>query len=561
MYKKTIIILFILNLCSAGFVLVAPYFSKLYIDKAFLEKNIPEFFIISAFGAAVFLFSTFFNFAQSIAEMKYGVKLKFQLASQLLKKIYSLDFSFLQSRSTGEAVYRVNDVEYISNFILKQVPSFLVEIFKILVILIIALNIDVKLTLLLVILSPVFIIQRLYIQKRLWPIFKNIWDSNARLSKVIYESLSKLYIIKVLGLENFQKHIYLRALIKNIRLQLESLRWAIISSLGATFLSKTVFGTLALYGGWLIIKGNLTVGSYAAVMIYLFQLGQAIDSIGQRFEFSVKEMVSLEKFFEIIDKKDKGKLPGKKILHKLDPLVRFENFTFAYEKEKPIFKDLNLDLKLDNWVCIAGPSGCGKSTLINLILKLYDSYSGRILIGNNNLKEIELNSIRQKIAIASQQPLLFDASIRENIVYGLKHIPQEKIEEAANTACIGEFINDLPLKFETVIGEDAFRLSQGLKQRLAIARAVIREAELLILDEATSSVDIPTEEEIFSRLRNKRKNQFTVIISHRRSAAIKADFIYFFKGYGLITRGTYDNLISEDSAYRAFLAAKNGPKS
>jgi len=199
-----------------------------------------------------------------------------------------------------------------------------------------------------------------------------------------------------------------------------------------------------------------------------------------------------------------------------------------------------------------GPSGCGKSTLINLILRLYEPRQGEVLLDGMDLRMIRLNDLRKNIAIATQQPLLFDVSIGENIRGGLKNLTQEEIEEAARIAYLDDCIKELPQGYDTLTGEDACLLSHGLKQRVALARAIARKSGLLILDEAISSVDAFTEEKILRALRQKRRNLSTIVISHRLFAVKDADRIYFLKGDSIIEEGTHAQLMAKSQSYQDF---------
>ena len=206
---------------------------------------------------------------------------------------------------------------------------------------------------------------------------------------------------------------------------------------------------------------------------------------------------------------------------------------------------------------MVGPSGCGKSTLINLILRLYEPKQGEIFWDGIDLRRIHLDALRKNIAIATQEPLLFDVSIGENIRCGLKHITDAQIEEAAGIAHLDDYIKELPRGYATLIGEDAYRLSSGLKQRVALARAIARKPGLLVLDEAISSVDVLTQEKILADLRQKRSNFSTIIISHRLFGVKDADRVYFLKGDSIIEEGTHAQLMEQSKAYQEFFKNQN----
>lgn len=558
LYRKPIFILFLLNLLSSSFLLILPNISRLFIDQAFVNKNLRVFLNLSLWGGGIFIFSVLVKAGADIIKNSIAVKLKLNLSSRFLRKFYALDLEFFQSGSVGENAYRLFDIERIVGFISEEIPHLLVELLKLPIILSICLWINPKMTALLIVLTPLFLLHRLYLRRKLNKIYEQIWISSAKLAKDIYESFSRILIIKTLRLESFQRHSYLKSLIKNIRLNIQKFRWLTFSGLAASVLSKSIYGLISIYGGWLIIKGRISLGSYAAVMLYLTQVGAILEALGYRLEYASEGIVSLERFFEIISSQPQIKdLPGARNLAEVRGEIQFENICFGYTKEKPVFRDLNFVIPASSWIAIAGASGCGKTTLANLILRLYEPWSGRILLDGVELKAINLRSLRDKIAIVTQQPFLFDVSLKENIVYGLRSVSAAQINEAVRLVCIDGFVNQLPQGYDTIIGEDAYRLSQGLKQRVAIARAVLRKPQILILDEAASSVDSLTEEKIFTQLRKNRQGSTTVVISHRLFSIKDADKIFFLRLDGQIEEGNHSYLLRESLLYRDFFRSQS----
>jgi len=552
-YKKQIAILFLLNLFSSLFFLSSPYLSKLFIDNAFINKNLQNFLKISVLGAFIFIFSTFIQVVGDIIKNKINIKLKLDLSNRFIKKFYSLDLDFFQSKSVGENIYRLSDVGAVSGFVLQECPSILSDMMKLPIILGISLWINWQMTVFLLILSPLFLFHGVFLQKKLTPIYEETWRFGSNLSKDINESFTKILIVKAFGLESFRRHTYIRSLIENIRVGLKSFRWSIISSVSGSFLSKAIYGVLGIYGGWLIIRGNFSIGSYAAIMIYITQLGGLIESFSYRLSYFAQQAVSIKKFLEIADMDPKIKdMPGAKDINFTKGEIQFKNVCFGYSRDKLIFKNLNLEIPAFSWIGIAGPSGCGKTTLINLILRLYEPHSGEILLDGLKARDIRLKSLRETMSVSTQQPLLFDVSIEDNITYGLKDIDEDKIIEAAKIACVHDYIIQLPQGYNSLIGEDACKLSQGLKQRIAIARAVLRNPKILILDEATSSIDSSTEEKIFMNIKNHRQGLSTIVISHRLFSIKDADSIYFLKNEGIVEKGRHGDLLSTSKTYREF---------
>jgi len=551
-YKRPIVTLFFLSLFSASFGLIMPYFSKLFIDKAFVNKNMHNFIKLAIVSAALFLISTMMNLISGVVRNRVSVRIKLALASAFIKKIYMLDMAFFNSQAAGENIFRLSDTESVANFIVEFLPGTGLDLVKVLIILGISLCINVPLTIVLLILSPLFLVNRLFLQKRLRSTSEEIWRYRANFFRQVTESFSKILIIKTFSLERFQQCRHVKSLIENIRSSINNFRWSTINMLSASFLSKSVLGVVTVYGGWMIIKGKLTLGSYTAVMIYLTQLGALFDSIATRMAYWVNGMVSVDRFYEIMDMvpaiKDQ---PDAIEMEQVRGIINFKEVTFGYEKDNAIFENLNLEIPAGSWVGMVGLSGSGKTTLMNLILRLYEPTLGDVQLDGVSIKGIKLKSLRSNIGIATQQPLLFDLSVKENIRYGLKSLSNEEIIDAAKIACIDSYITDLPQGYDSLIGEDACRLSQGQKQRVSIARAVARKPRILILDEATSSVDAYTEEKIFENLRVKRQGLGTIIISHRLSVVKNSDSICFFNK-GLLINGKHEELLRDSQDYHDF---------
>ncbi|MDD5120440.1 MAG: ABC transporter ATP-binding protein [Candidatus Omnitrophica bacterium] len=554
-YRRQILILFLFSLISSSFPLVAPYISKLFIDKVFVDKDFSKFWNLSILGVGLFVLTMFVKGISDIVKNRIAIKLRFNLSNKFIKKLYSLDLGFFQSRSVGENIYRLSDTESIINFSTEQCPALLVDIIKLPIILGIAFLINLPMTVSLLILSPLFILQSVYLQKKLKPIYAQIWDYSSRLSKEVAEAFSRISVIKLLGLETYKKHSYLRSLIKNIRWKIKSFRWFVIGSLSASFLSQVVYGAITLYGGWLIINSRLTLGSYTAVMLYLTQLGGLLQSLGHRFEYITQDIVSIEKFVEVMENSPKIKdAPEAKSLSCIKGGIAFKGVWFGYQKENPVFEGVNFNIPPASWVSIAGPSGSGKSTLANLMLRLYEPWQGSVLFDGIDLKSIKLKSLWALVSIATQQPFLFDQSIGENIAYGLKNKGKNCIEEAAKAAAIHNIVIALPHGYDTRIGEDACFLSYGMKQKIAIARAIMRRPDILILDEAFASVDSLAEEEIISRLKKISDIKTVILVSHRLSTVLSADFTLFIKGPREIIMDSPGQLLKKEEGFRSLFA-------
>jgi len=525
-FRTQIFAISALELVSSAFFLTAPFFSRFLIDDAFLNKDWQAFVRLSIAGGSIFLFSALVKLTGEFLVNRIAVQVRVRLAGGFLRKLYNLDMSFFQSLSSGETIYRFFDIETTAFFLTEHIPRMFVDVIQIAIILSIAMIVNARLTVFMLLLSPLFLLRSMYVQKRLLPVFSKIWESSSVLSRRIFESLSRMYIIKALGLEQSQRRAFVRALVENLRWKAKNVRLLQVDSLLSSFLSKFMYGAVTLYGGWLIIKGEVTLGSYTAVMIYLTQLGALFSSAGAGWRYCVEESVSFSKFSDIMDAPVPAvDSPAARAVSSLNGAVEFRNVTFGYQNDRPVLKGLSFTIPSHSITGITGPSGCGKSTVLNLLLRLYQPWDGVILYDGIVLGDIRVASLRRRIAIASQQPLLFDDTVRSNIACGVKGVSDEAVERSARIACIHDDILALPQGYDTVIGEDACRLSHGQKQRLAIARALVREPDILILDEATASVDSLTEDRIFEALRSWSKGRSVIFVSHRQSVLERADSV------------------------------------
>jgi len=552
-FKKKILTLFCLGFISSAFYLASPYLSKLYIDNAFLKKDFVSFKKITILSATIFLLSTLLKAFETIQRNKIKANIGLRLASKLMDKLYSLDLNFLLSKPVGENIYSIAKQAQMVTFVADGIPQFMVVIIRLPILLAISFSINFHLTLAFLILSPMFLMHNFYIQRKLKTMYAETWKLNLLISKKLHEAFSSVLITKVFGLEVFQKNSIIRLLIRQIRLDLKRNRLKIVNSMGSGFSLKIIVAGISVYGGWLIIRGKISLGNYTAAIACLGLLSGSLQSLALHFENFIQEIVTLNKISEVMTLEPEVKDSyGVESLKSIEGNIAFRNVWFGYEEGKAVIKNINFSIPNRQWVGMAGPSGCGKTTIANLILRLFDTWEGQIFLDNTDLKKISLSCLRGKVAIATQQPILLDLSIKDNIAYGLKRITDGEIDAASMLAQAHDFITQLPQGYSTLLGENAFRLSHGLKQKIALARAIIRNPDLLILDEATSSIDSETEEKILKALREKRVGKTTIVISHRLSTIKDADRIYFFRPEGGIAEGTHNELLSENNSYRKF---------
>lgn len=534
-FRAPLLWLCVLETGASSFSLAAPYFSKLFIDQAFLGRDIGRFFSIASWGAVSFAFALGMYCLNSVLQQRLRIRLPLALKNVFLRRLFALDLQRLQDQAVGERVQRLLEIESFCGFVIDEVPNLVAGAVVFVCSLTVAFFIDARMTAVAALLSPLFLLRSVFFQKKIRSVYEAIWAANAGIAAKAHESFDRILFVKAYALEVFQRRQIMRRVIAYLRSKTLAFRWELFSYLSLSFLSKAVYGTVMLYGGWLIISGRTTLGNYSAVMLYLAAVGSFAENFGARIENFAQQRVALGHFFEIVGAcPEPGPANGACAPAPAKGAISFSAVSFAYPGREEIFSDVTFDLPAGGWTGISGPSGSGKTTLASLCVRLYDRYRGTILIDGVDIRNYDLRTLRRSVCLVTQQPALFDLSVRDNLVCDLKHVSQSRLEEACRAACIHDEIERLPSGYDTLIGEDACRLSQGQKQRLCIARALLRDPLILILDEATSSLHAAMEEELFKLLRASRDGRTTIVVSHRMVPLLRADSVLTFHPGGNI---------------------------
>jgi ABC-type multidrug transport system fused ATPase/permease subunit len=317
------------------------------------------------------------------------------------------------------------------------------------------------------------------------------------------------------------------------------------------FLPLLAQAAVVLIGGRRVVEGGLSLGDFIEFNLLLTMLVQPLRMLGMWIGQAQRATASGERIFEIIDETedvrnagDAGDLPEG------PGVVRFEHVTFGYDPARPVLHDVDLELQPGKTVALIGHTGAGKTTLAALVPRFYDPQQGRVLIDGADIRGITLRTLRAEIGIVTQDPFLFSASVRENIAFGTPNATDEQVERAARLAQAHEFVAALPQGYDTVIGERGITLSGGQRQRIAIARALVVDPRILILDDATASVDATTEMKIRAGLREAARGRTTIIIAHRLSTIALADEIVVLDAGSVAARGTHDDLVDTNDVYR-----------
>jgi ATP-binding cassette subfamily B protein len=509
--------------------LLNPYIIKLVIDKAYAGRNLKLFVILTASGGAIYIISSALNSLSVYLSGFIKLRINFDLNRRITKKLRGLAYSYFQDNPSGSNLYRIYyDVEQVARLsasALPQAAMFAAQLFLITGI-IFYLNWKIALFLLFCV-SPLYILPMFFMNK-LQEIIRKLLTSNQDIFSRMQEMFSHIRMIKAFGSETEELRGHIRCLAENIRQHIHIEKFQVYSSFTRGLFNHFIVGLIMFYGGIQLIKGHTTIGSLSALAIYL---GQMVGLQSSLFSFSQElswGLVSQERLEQLLEKEGGPKAEtGSQTVFFSEGAIEFKGVTFGYKQPEMILK--GLDFRMPGGCCIAlvGPSGCGKTTVFNLILRLFQPWSGSILIDGEDIQRIKSSIFFAQVGAILEEPFLWNDTVANNIRYGKKGADLGEIQEAAQLACVDDFIGTLPLGYDTVIGEDACKISEGQKQRIAVARALIRRPKILLIDEAFSSLDALHETQILKNIREALAGSSIIIISHRLSTVMTADIAYF----------------------------------
>lgn len=545
--------LFLAMLCMlvmAAATSATAFLVKPVLDDIFFNKNIQMLTLIPVAVIVIYLLRGFGMYGQEYLMSYVGQGIIRRLRNMLYDHIQDLPLSFFHAEKTGVLMSRItNDVNIIKSMVSTAVTSVLRDCFTIIGLTGVIFYRDWKLALYAIIILPIAFLPIVQFGRRVRRVSTGCQESMADLSSFLHETFSGNKIVKAFGMEPYEKQRFHEKTFSLFQLEMKAVIARSLSSPIMEFLAGLGIAFIIWYGGYRVISGESTAGTFFSFMAAVLMLYDPVKKLSNLNNSIQEGLAAADRAFDIIERKpDIQEIDNPVDIPFRPHSVSFENVGFSYD-ETPVLKHINLTVNAGEILALVGMSGGGKTTLVNLIPRFYDITHGVIRVDETDIRNASLKSLREQIAIVTQEPILFNDTISNNIAYGNPLAPFQDIVAAAKAAFAYDFIERLPMQFDTSIGELGSRLSGGEKQRLCIARALLKNAPILILDEATSSLDSESEMLVQKALENLMKGRTTFVIAHRLSTIGYASRIIVIVNGEIIERGSHEDLMAKQGEY------------
>ena len=500
---------------------------------------------------ALYVLSAAFSYLQQFIMAGVSQKVVYDLRRDIDEKLARLPLKFFDSHTHGELLSRfTNDVDNISATLQQSITQVITSVTTVVGVLIMMLTISPILTLISIIVIPLSGILMMMVVKRSQKYFIGQQKKLGELNGHIEEMYTGHNVVKAFGHEKkaINEFDEVNEGLYNVGWRAQFLSGLVMPIIN--FIGNLGYVLVAVVGGVLVTKGRITVGDIQAFIQYNRQFTQPIAQVAQISNIIQSTVASAERVFELLDEEEVIPEPVNPVKAKADcGAVEFEHVKFGYREDRILINDMNIKAEPGQMVAIVGPTGAGKTTLVNLLLRFYELNGGRILVDDVDITEMNRADLRKKFGMVLQDTWLFNGTIRDNIAYGKKNATEEEIIAAAKAAHADHFIRVLPEGYDTILNEEVSNISQGQKQLLTIARALLADPEIMILDEATSSVDTRTELQIQNAMKTLMKGRTSFVIAHRLSTIREADVILVMKDGDVIETGNHETLMAQNGFY------------
>jgi ATP-binding cassette subfamily B protein len=525
---------------------------KNVIDQALLHHDTHQLWLFVGAIAVLGFISAALMLGRRLISGKQALDVEMDMRQGLYSHLVRLSFGFYDRHQTGQLMSRATvDLQGVRFFLGYGLIFFFQNALTVVSVTIVLFFFQWRLALIVLAVTP-FLVALAYRYSRVaHPTLRDVQQKLADVATVSEENIVGVHVVKAFAQEPAEEAKFA---VRNEALFGQTIR---ANRQRATYVPLLSFvpllaqAAVLLFGARMVANGSLAVGSFVSFNLYLALLVIPLRSLGMWVGQAQRATASGERIFQVLDEPEElADLPGAPDLPPGEGAVRFENVSFSYLPGRPVLEQLDLDLEAGTTVALIGHTGAGKTTLASLVPRFYDVGSGRVLVDGSDVRDVTLASLRRQIGVIPQDPFLFSTTVRENIAFGRPEMSDEEVERVSRLAQAHEFVERLPQRYETVIGERGITLSGGQRQRIAIARALAIDPRILILDDATASVDATTEARVRAGLRQVMEGRTTLIIAHRLSTIALADEIVVLDSGRIAARGTHEELVETSPVYR-----------
>ncbi|OPY09622.1 MAG: Lipid A export ATP-binding/permease protein MsbA [Syntrophaceae bacterium PtaB.Bin095] len=537
-------------LVVGGLTSALAFLVKPALDDIFMKKNMVMLKWIPVAVITIYLLKGLCNYVQIVLMSFIGQRVVADVRNQLYRAIQGQSMSFFTKHPTGILMSRItNDVNSMQGTVSEAVTSLLKDSFTLVCLIFVIFYRDWQLALVAMVIFPLTIYPIATFGRKMRSVATRTQVTMGTLTTLLQETISGARIVKAFGREDYEGSRFSRENENLLRLTLKAVSISAISSPFMEFLGGIGIAAIVFYGGYQVIQGVSTPGTFFSFLTALLMLYEPIKRLTNVNNTIQQGIAGAQRVFSIIDtvpeiQNKTGAVP----LPAIWKAIEIRNVTFRYE-DVPVLNRINLTVRAGEAVAFVGMSGGGKTTLVNLIPRFYDVSEGQILIDGLDVRDVTIESLRAQIGMVTQQTILFNDTVRNNIVYGDSGKTEADVIRAAKAANAHNFIMNLPQGYDTVIGEQGTKLSGGERQRISIARALLKDAPILILDEATSSLDTEAEIEVQEALENLMRGRTTLVIAHRLSTIRNADRIVVLVNGEIAEEGTHETLLNKRGEY------------
>lgn len=557
-YQKRMICAILLSGIGGAFGYVAPMIIQRALDVAIPDKNFRLLFSLVGALIGIYTVSVIFTTIRSKIMVDVSQSIIYDIRKDLFAHLQKLPFQYYDDRPHGKILIRVvNYVNSVSDMLSNGLINILLESFNLLFIVIFMFLVDVQMALVVLCGVPVLMVFMFWIKNRQRKAWQAVSNKNSNLNAYLQENIVGARITQIFAREDENARIF-QDLSNDCRQTWNTaVRYSNLVWPGIDSISVCVRAAIFLFGLVLFGEGNKSLGTIVAISSYASFFWQPIMNLGNIFNNFINNIAYLERIFEtmdepvtISDKENAREMP------KIRGEVTFDHVSFSYDKSKKILKDVSFTVKPGESIALVGPTGAGKSTIVNLISRFYNVDSGRVLIDGQDISDVTIHSLRSQMGIMMQDSFIFSGTIGDNIRYGKLTASEEEIQKASRIVCTDEFISRMPEGYDTEVRERGSMLSQGQKQLISFARTLLSDPSILILDEATSSIDVQTEKALQTGLNAMLQGRTSFIIAHRLSTIRDCDRIMYIDDGGILETGTHEELMAKKGHYYKLYTAQ-----